>query len=59
MYNVCNFSFTDNFNNIGTGILTINDDTLTISFNVPKYNGHWCIDAAEGTYVNQKPKNKN
>ena len=57
--NECHFSFVDDFQNAGTGVLRINGELLTVEFDVPEYAGRWCVDASEGTYVNQKPKPKN
>ncbi len=48
---ICQFDFEDTFGNAGTGVLELNQDGVSISFDVLEYQGGWCIDAAAGSYA--------
>lgn len=52
---VGNFNFVDSFNNSGTGEIVLEGSQLNIAFNTNEpYQGNWCVDAAEGSYIKTK-----
>lgn len=52
---VGSFSFVDSFNNSGSGEIVLEGSQLNIAFNTNEpYQGNWCVDAAEGSYVKTK-----
>lgn len=52
---VGSFNYVDSFNNSGNGEIVLDGTQLNIAFNTNEpYQGNWCVDAAEGSYVKTK-----